>query len=89
MYLDIGNDWVVSSDEIIAILDVSHEEIQFHPKIKLPENQTYDWILPLKIDAVPGDDYKSLVITNKKNYASPISTATLKKRMQYMMEERK
>jgi Domain of unknown function (DUF370) len=89
MYLDVGADCVISTKEIVAIMDISQDEIQFLPKIKVPANQHYDWLIPWQVEAPQGEEYKSLIITTTKNYASSISAATLKKRMLTMMEDRK
>ena len=67
MYLHIGADYVIRTEEIIAIIDVkNHQPSQLSGQL-------------ITIDEF---DQKSYVITDTKEFLSPISAATLKKRME-------
>ena len=66
LFLHIGGDYVIRAEEIIAIIDI---------KDQLPSPQSERLII------IDENDYKAYVITDSNYYLSPISSATLKKRM--------
>ena len=73
MYLHIGEDTLVRTSEIIAILDkesASHSEI-------LAEFLSYR---KQKTVNLSKKGYKSIVITTEQIYYSPLAAGTLKKR---------
>ena len=67
MYLHIGGDYVIRTEEIIAIIDVKNHQ---------PSQQSG------KLITIDEYDQKSYVITDTREFLSPISVATLKKRME-------
>ena len=79
MYVHIGNDTVINSEEIIAILDIKSLE-----KKDSLENVCKNLGISDKIIDVSENNQKSLIIVNKNNdtngYISNISTITLGKR---------
>ena len=76
MYVHIGKDFVINSENIVAIIDIS----------KLRKKKSVEEILQkirksVKIVNVTMDNQKSLIILNKNlAYVTNISTATLTKR---------
>ena len=76
MYVHIGKDFVINSENIVAIIDIS----------KLRKKKSVEEILQkirksVKIVNVTMDNKKSLIILNKNlAYVTNISTATLAKR---------
>jgi regulator of extracellular matrix RemA (YlzA/DUF370 family) len=76
MFLHLGNNYMVSKDKVIAILDM--ETTSSSPISKdflndvLTNNQVYN--------ICDGGKEKSLIITNEGLYLSPISSLTLLKR---------
>jgi GTPase involved in cell partitioning and DNA repair len=76
MYVHIGKDFVINSENIVAIIDIS----------KLRKKKSVEEILQkirksVKIVNVTMDNQKSLIILNKNlAYVTNISTATLAKR---------
>lgn len=75
MYLHIGEDTLVRTSEIIAILDkesASHSEI-------LDEFLSYRKQMTVNLSK---KEYKSIVITTEQIYYSPLAAGTLKKRTQ-------
>ena len=81
MYVHIGKDVVINSDNIIAILDIKSLE-----KKKSLENICQELKISDKIIDVSEDNKKSLIITQDekekryKGYISNISSTTLGKR---------
>ena len=67
MYLHIGGDYVIRAEAIIAIIDI---------KGQLPSPRTG------RLITIDENDRKSYVITDSVDYISPISSVTLKKRME-------
>ncbi|RDI40866.1 extracellular matrix regulator RemB [Falsibacillus pallidus] len=73
MYVHVGEDVMVRTDEIIAILDKN--SVQASEDIKQFLQQKEKMVQNLAKNA-----FKSLVITNKEIYLSPLASTTLKKR---------
>ena len=75
MFIHLGGDTLVNSKRIIAILNVDSA---------LVANSTKEFLKTAQEEGFIADcdqkDYKSVVITDKDIYYSPISTLTLKKR---------
>ena len=73
MYLHIGDDILVHTDEIVAILD----------KKLLDSSPILEEFLQKKAEIhVAKKSIKSIVVTNKHVYYSPLASVTLKKRAQ-------
>jgi extracellular matrix regulatory protein B len=75
MYLHIGEDTLVRTSEIIAILD--KESTGFSDVLE-------EFLTRQNLDVVPlsKKQYKSIVITTDQVYYSPLAAGTLKKRSQ-------
>ena len=75
MFIHLGGDTLVSAREIVAILNAEHT---------MGANTTKEFIRletgKGAITRLDGDEYKSIIITEKQVYLSPISSLTLKKR---------
>jgi extracellular matrix regulatory protein B len=73
MYIHVGEDVMVKTDEIVAIID--KDTVQFSEEMQLflkkKEKQTSN---------LAKGTYKSLVVTVDQLYLSPLASATLKKR---------
>ncbi|RIW31567.1 DUF370 domain-containing protein [Bacillus salacetis] len=73
MYIHVGEDVMVRTDEIVAIID--KDTVQFSEEMQLflkkKENQTSN---------LSKGTYKSLVVTLDQLYLSPLASTTLKKR---------
>lgn len=76
MFIHLGGDTIVNSKRIIAILNVDSALVANSTKEFLKTAQEEGFIA----DFDQKDCYKSVVITDKDIYLSPISTLTLKKR---------
>lgn len=73
MYLHIGEDVLVKTDDVIAILD----------KKMLQSSPIMNEFLEKKIDMtnhLAKNSVKSIVVTDQQIYYSPLASATLKKR---------
>ncbi len=68
MYIHIGGEIVLRSREIVAIFDASILKQQ--KQLSLKQN----WLMV-------GEQIKSIILTPTQVYASPISCATLRKRL--------
>lgn len=75
MFIHLGGDTLVNSRQIIAILNVESVLGANSSKEFLKTAQEEGFISNLN-----QKEYKSVVITDKNIYLSPISTLTLKKR---------
>lgn len=76
MFLHLGGDCMVKLEEVIMVINAentakSHNIVDFFNNKKDKKIEIY------KID---GENVKSVIITDKKIYYSPISSQTLKKR---------
>lgn len=73
MYLHIGEDILVKTNDIIAILD----------KKMLQSSPIIDEFLEKKVDEISHltkNSVKSIVVTDKQVYYSPLASVTLKRR---------
>jgi hypothetical protein len=75
MYLYIGEDTLVKTDEIVAILD--KKLLESSPSLADFLQRKADITLHLAKNSV-----KSIVVTSKHIYYSPLTSVTLKKRSQ-------
>ena len=73
MYVHVGEDVMVRTDEIIAILDKNSVQASEDIKQFLQQKEQTVHNLAKK-------SFKSLVITSKEIYLSPLASTTLKKR---------
>ena len=87
MYLHIGSDRMVHSDDIIAILDFENTTTSKITREFLATSQEEEFIVNVSEEDLP----KSFIVTEYKGkttvYISPISTATLNKRLSSMNME--
>ncbi|MCR2822650.1 extracellular matrix regulator RemB [Lederbergia panacisoli] len=74
MYIHVGEDVMIRSSEIIAILEKETVHSSDEMKHFLEENKKA--IVPLS-----NGNFKSMIITNPHVYLSPIASGTLKKRL--------
>lgn len=79
MFLHVGGDFVVPTDNIIAIIDANLVEIAPVTRefIELAKSEK-------KITDITNGNPKSYVLTNEKIIASPISSLTLQKRGNFL-----
>ncbi|OEF99632.1 hypothetical protein BHF71_08030 [Vulcanibacillus modesticaldus] len=77
MFIPIGGEVVVSTKDIVAIIDAN--EVNVKNNILFIEKVEND----KQVEKITTDDIKSFVITNDKVYYSPISISTLKRRANY------
>lgn len=75
MYLHIGEDTVIKSDEIIGVFDMDTSTVNKATRdfLKTAEKNR-------KVIYVNYDLPKCFIVTDKKVYVSPINTGTLNKR---------
>ncbi|CAN7146724.1 MULTISPECIES: extracellular matrix/biofilm biosynthesis regulator RemA family protein [Bacillaceae] len=73
MYIHVGEDVMVRTDEIIAIID--RDTVQFSEEI-----QHFLKTKDHNLCNLAKGSYKSLVITTGQLYLSPLASSTLKKR---------
>lgn len=80
MFLHIGGEYIVSLDDIVAIIDMERSTISQDTRNFLKESEEEGFIINVDAEEMP----KSFVITQEKHkskvYLSPISTTTLFKR---------
>jgi len=74
MFLHLGSDIVVPGKEVLGIFDLE----TFSDKYSAKFLNTISFKMP--IEKIGEDSYKSLVLTDKKIFLTPISSLTLKKR---------
>lgn len=75
MYVHLGEDIMIRSSEIIAILEKN--TVDSSDDIQLYLNKRKNEIINLS----SGGIFKSLIMTSSHIYLSPIATTTLKKRL--------
>lgn len=79
MFIHLGGDTMVNSEKIIAILNADCVLGANSSKEFLKKAQEEGFIANLD-----QEEYKSIIITDKDIYLSPISTLTLKKRAYFL-----
>lgn len=79
MFIHLGGDTLVSTKSIIIIINNENncKKININEYLKKVQEKN-------KIKKLEGDNYKSIIITDKIVYVSPISSTTLKKRAEYI-----
>ncbi|GGA47416.1 extracellular matrix regulator RemB [Paenibacillus physcomitrellae] len=75
MYIHLGGEKVVSSRELVAIFDISIEKSS-----KISKQFVTSMLEGKKMVQISEEEAKSIVVTERTVYYSPISSATLKKR---------
>lgn len=73
MYVHIGQGIMVRSNEIIAFIDKKSVELQ--------RERDRDYLHHLNVCDLASEKFRTLVITNTKNYLSPFSTRHLIKQI--------
>lgn len=81
MFIHLGGDTLVSSKKIIAILNAEHT-VGNNTKKDFLKTETAKG----NVTEINSENYKSIVLTDKKIYLSPISSLTLKKRAGFVDE---
>ncbi len=81
MFLHLGEDIVLQTKEIVAIIDSNVVEESEIVKEFIDVNDRKNNIVHISDGTV-----KSIVITKKKVYFSPLTAVTLKRRSQYIYE---
>lgn len=81
IYTHLGGERVIRSSELVIIFDASIEK-----STKLFKQFIADKSRTESIEIIGGEEPKSVVITGKKVYYSPVSPATLKKRVCHFNE---
>ena len=87
MYLHIGNDVMIVTDDIISIFDFETTTLSAITREFLTVSEEEEFIINVSKEDLP----KSFIITETKGksriYISPISSATLNKRFEELGEE--
>lgn len=79
LYIHIGENKMILSSEIIALIDKkTFEHDRANQAMLLDSN---------RVENIAGKEYKSIVITNDKIYLSPFTTHTIKKRFSLYFHE--
>lgn len=79
MFIHIGDDQVIRSEEVIAIIDN-----QLISSSVINEEMLFNQRKQKRVEEASHDQSKSLVITKERIYHSPLSVLTLKKRASMM-----
>jgi regulator of extracellular matrix RemA (YlzA/DUF370 family) len=79
MFIHIGGDTVVSTKEVISILD--HQSVK---SSKITKRFIEDEKKSKRVVDNHGEETKSYIITKDAIYCSPISSLTLKRRAQFV-----
>lgn len=75
MYVHLGGERIVRASELVAIFDISIEQSSRISR------QFTAWATKRKnVEVIGEEEPKSIVVTTRKVYYSPISSSTLKKR---------
>jgi extracellular matrix regulatory protein B len=77
MYIHIGEETLVRTREIIAILDKDSVHSSQYIQEFLQQNENHT-------ENLSKNSFKSIVVTEKKIFLSPLASATLKKRSQLL-----
>lgn len=79
MFIHIGDDQVIRSEEVVAIIDK-----QLVSSSRINEEMLFNQRKNKLVEEPADDQSKSLVITKGRIYHSPLSVLTLKKRASMM-----
>lgn len=81
MYIHLGGDKIIRASEVVAIFDVSIEQVS---------RQTRQFIEHFRqakrAETIGDEEPKSIVVTTDRVYYSPISSMTLKRRANQLTE---
>lgn len=80
MFIHIGDDCMISSDEVVAILDVGVCDSPTFFTSLFQAAQEKGYVQQI----ATSDQVKSYIITDALIYASPVSSSTLMKRVRQM-----
>ncbi len=89
MYLDLGGETIVTSNELVAMIDLTIEPSEEQSGTKAEQKLKSNWMSKWNVTTIDPEDQKTLIITTNKNFISPISVMTLKRRLQNILEDRK
>ncbi len=81
MFIHLGSEKIIRAAELIAIFDISIDK-----PAKISREFIHFANENKQIEIIGEEEPKSLVITDHKIFYSPISSATLKKRANQMLE---
>lgn len=76
MYIHLGGEKVILSSELVAIFDISIEQSS-----KISKQFISHALEQKNVVRIGEEEAKSIVVTQNEVYYSPISSATLKKRL--------
>lgn len=76
MYIHLGGEKVILSSELVAIFDISIEQSS-----KISKQFISHALEQKNVVRIGEEEAKSIVVTQTEIYYSPISSATLKKRL--------
>ncbi|MCQ2534953.1 MAG: DUF370 domain-containing protein [Clostridia bacterium] len=77
MYVHLGGDVTVNSNSVVAVIDlesVSATSNDFNSYIKAEDDSE-------RLEYIPGDISKSVIITADRTYVSPMSVSVIQKRL--------
>lgn len=81
MFLHLGADTVIPLRDVIAITDIKAVRSGINDEfLRVMQEENL-------IDDISDNNAKSFIVTDKKVFLSAISSATLKKRAQFLFEE--
>lgn len=80
MYIHLGGEKVILSSELIAIFDITIEKSS-----KISKQFISHALAEKNVVHIGEEDAKSIVVTQKEIYYSPISSATLKKKVNVIL----
>jgi len=80
MYIHLGGEKIIQTQELIAIFDISVEKTS-----KISKQFINHAEKEYKVEIIGEEESKSLVVTLNKVYYSPISSSTLKKRANQLL----
>jgi hypothetical protein len=79
MFIHLGGDTLVRTKSIVMIINLENKDKSniIHKFLQNAHEENL-------VQKMEGDNFKSMVVTNKSVYLSPISSVTLKKRAEYI-----
>ena len=81
MYLHLGGDSIIPLASVVAIIDIEDDESKITKQFYEKSREQGD------IEFIDDEEYaKSMIVTDKKIFISPISAATLKKRSENFLD---
>lgn len=82
MFIHLGGDRMIKTNDLIAIFDLSIEKSS-----KTTQQYINSVHLTKNIEIISQDDSKSIVVTSSKVYYSPISSSTIRKRINQLVND--